>query len=212
MVMIDPPNGYHHELGALLNGLPILRRRLRPGNVLFYADDPGDSALLVRSGLVGLEVSGGHREPVVARLYRPGDLIAVGRLLMPGTPQEGTARALADTEVQLIRWGDLRERRVDEDVHCLLVQAMVGDARFYVERLMEATQLASKARVALSLCRLADEDDVVRVSQDAIAAVAGVVRPTANSILRSMAARDLVNLARRQVTLLDRGALERLGR
>lgn len=212
MAMVEPPNGFHVELAALLRTAPISRRRVRAGEALFYAGDSADWSQLVLAGLVGLEVAARQREPVIARLYKPGDMAAVGRMLYPGSVHEGTGRALVDTEVQLVRWSDLPNQQMVDKLRYVLVAAMASESRWFLERMVEATHLPAVGRVALALCRLADSDDVVRANQEAVAAVAGVVRVTANAELRRLAARNLVHLDRRRITLLDRPALERLGR
>jgi len=149
---------------------------------------------------------------VITQVYRAGDLVAAERLLLPNSRHEGTARALLATEVQLIHWTDLRRAGIESQVLTELVQAVARQTAAFMQRIAEATHLPATARVAAALCRLADADNVVSVNQDVVAAVAGVVRVTANAELRRLADRRLVSLQRRRIALLDRVALERMAR
>jgi len=200
------------DLKDWLHTLPRERRRIHAGDVLFHCGDPGEAAQLVLNGLVGLEIAGRHREPVITQVYRAGDLVAAERLLLPNSRHEGTARALLATEVQLIHWTDLRRAGIESQVLTELVQAVARQTAAFMQRIAEATHLPATARVAAALCRLADADNVVSVNQDVVAAVAGVVRVTANAELRRLADRRLVSLQRRRIALLDRVALERMAR
>ncbi len=207
--MLEPPNGYHDRLSQLLSGVPIRRRCARAGQVICFRGDRSETAMVVRSGLAGLEVACGARDAMIATLYRPGDLIGVGRLLLPGSVHEGTVRALSATEVQLIDWGDLTEARAGEQLRPVLAEAAVCENRWLTERVAEAALLRSAPRVARALCRLAGTDHVVGVNQDAVAAVAGVVRATANAELGRLAALGLIERSRCRIRLIDRPAVER---
>ncbi len=200
------------DFGSLVKGMPVTRRRLRAGEVLFHQGDPGEAAQLVLDGLVGLEVSGGHREPLIAALIRKSEVAAPERLLYPGSRHETTARALTNCEVQLIRASDLEAAGLTAKVSGLATALVVQRSAELYLRLVEAAHHSASHRVAGALCRLAGDDDTVSVTQDVVAAVAGVVRVTANAELRRFADAGLVLLERKMVTLLDRAALERLSR
>lgn len=198
-------------LDVTLRSLPIVRRRLRTGDVLFHAGDPGEAAQLVLSGMVGLEVSRRHREAIIAQLYRAGEVVAAGRLLLPGSVHEGTARALTPCEVQLLRISELERAGLLDEVRFRLSCAVAEQSADLLVRLAEATQLPATAKIASALLRLA-EDNTVLVNQDVVAGVAGVARATANAELGQLANRRIVRLQRRRITVLDPAALERIGR
>lgn len=199
-------------LGGLLSSLPISRRKLRAGEVLFHQGDPGESAQIVLSGLVGLEVNGRIREPMVAVVLRPGDVAAPERLLLPGTRHETTGRAMTDCEVRLIRSSELEAHSAEGELRAALNQIIANRTVEILDRLIDAVHLSAAAKVAGAVCRLAGDNDVAPVSQDVVAATAGVVRVTANAELGRLADRRLVRLERRRITILDRPALERSAR
>lgn len=197
-------------LEAALRGIPIRRRRLRAGEVLFHQGDPGESAQLVLAGLVGIEVASRHREPVIARLVRQGEVVAAERLLLPGTRHESTGRALVPSEVQLIMPGELETAGVHKCVLPILATHVANQTRDLFQRVVEMAHLSASARVANSLCRLADEFGIVGVTQEVVAGVAGVVRATANAELRELAERSVVTIGRKRITIVDRVTLQRL--
>ena len=122
----DHPDPAPISVADLLDAhFPVHRRQLRAGDALFHRGDPGDAAQVVRSGIIGMEVAGGHREPVVAWLARPGDVVAGERLLLPATCHEATGRALVDSEVQLLWRADLVAHGLFDDV-CAVLTCDVG--------------------------------------------------------------------------------------
>jgi CRP-like cAMP-binding protein len=197
---------------ALLEQLPIAQRRLRAGDVLFHRHDPGDAAQVVVSGMVGLEVHGATREPLIALLLRSGDVAAAARIVSPGTTHEVTARAITDCHIRLVRRVDVEAAGAVLEARLAMAEVVVAHNVLLLDRLIEAAHLSASARVASAVCRIAGDDDVAAVSQETIAAVAGVVRVTANAELKRLADRRLVRVGRRQVIILDRERLERTSR
>jgi CRP-like cAMP-binding protein len=199
-------------LEALFAGLPRARRRLCAGDVLFHAGDPGDAAQLVLSGLVGLEIGGLAREPMIALLFGAGELVAIERVLLPGSRHEATARAVTACEVQLVRRDDIEAADAGGTVRLALAGLIARQTTSLLRRVVESAHHHASARVAGALCVLARDDDHVTVTQDVVAAAAGVTRVTANAELRRLAERGLVRLERKRITLVDRRELERRAR
>lgn len=202
--LIDTP-----QEARLATDGPLRRRKVHPGDVLFHAGDAGDSAQLVLRGVVGLELRGRTREPIIARLARAGDVIAVNRLLVAGSSHEMTARALTTTEVHLIRWADIDDPDRQAHMWRWLGQRAAEETMALTERLAEIAHLPASVRVARAVERLCGPDDTVVTTQDVVAAVAGVVRVTANAELRTLSDRGIVTLSRRRLTIVDRDALAR---
>ena len=181
------------------------RRRLRTGDALFQAGDVGDSAQVVQIGLVGLEVTSANAERLIVHLCWPGDVVAPGRLLAPGSRHELTARALTAVELTMIRPGEPMDSTGYRD-RC--VSALTEQLSSIVGRCGEATFASARTRVSRAVLRLARQSDAACVSQDVVASLAGVVRATANAELRRLEDEGAVRLRRRQVTIIDRAALE----
>ena len=145
----------------------------------------------------------------MADLFRPGDVVAAGRILRPGSRHESGARALIATEVQLVRRCDLVAAGVLDEVIAVLAADGSERSAGLLCRLAEIAHLPAGARVARALVRLAGGADVVTVNQDVVASCAGVTRVTANAELSTLAADGVVEVARCKVHILDRSMLER---
>ena len=78
--------------------------------------------------------------------------------------------------------------------------------------LVEALYLPAETRVRRRLLEVAGAygGDVVPLSQDQVAELAGVSRATTNKVLREDSAKGYIRLARRQTEVLDREGLARL--
>jgi CRP-like cAMP-binding protein len=67
-------------------------------------------------------------------------------------------------------------------------------------------------RRLLDLCQMYGGDGqhiVIPVTQETLASLAGTTRPTANQVLGRLAARQLVEVSRGQIAVLNRGELQR---
>jgi CRP-like cAMP-binding protein len=79
--------------------------------------------------------------------------------------------------------------------------------------LLESLYVPAERRVLrrlLRLCELYTGDDqriVIPITQEMLATLAGTTRPTANQVLRRLAASDIVSISRSQIVVLDRQSL-----
>jgi CRP-like cAMP-binding protein len=82
-------------------------------------------------------------------------------------------------------------------------------------QLVEALHVPAERRVLrrlLDLCQMYGGDGqriVIPVTQETLASLAGTTRPTANQVLGRLAARQLVEVSRGQIVVLNRGELHR---
>jgi CRP/FNR family cyclic AMP-dependent transcriptional regulator len=83
------------------------RRTYPPGRVIFYANEVGESAYLIRSGTVEIYRQDGDKEFVIARLG-PGEIFGEMALLSGGR-RSSNARAAAQTECAVISAGNLEK-------------------------------------------------------------------------------------------------------
>ena len=85
-------SGVLHTMEALANTLSL--RRLERGQLLFAAEEPGNTIFAVISGSVELSWGDGPGEH-----FGPGDVIGVGALVSDGHRRHGTARAQEASEL-----------------------------------------------------------------------------------------------------------------
>ena len=94
----------------------------------------------------------------------------------------------------------------------MLIAVMATQVRRLSRHLVEALYLPAETRVRRRLLEVAGAygGDVVPLSQEQVAELAGVSRATTNKVLREDSAKGFVRLTRRQTEVLDREALARL--
>jgi CRP-like cAMP-binding protein len=91
-------------------------------------------------------------------------------------------------------------------------QLMAGKTRQLMSGLAQQTLLSPEARLAQRLLLLAGSGPTVSLSQEALASATGISRQTCNAILGQLADAGLIRIARKQLTLLDRPALQDIGK
>lgn len=78
--------------------------------------------------------------------------------------------------------------------------------------LAEAMVLSPRARIARHLLRLAGSGPAIDASQDELARLIGVTRPTLQRALADLCAAEVLRTGYRRLEVLDRAALERMSR
>ena len=95
----------------------------------------------------------------------------------------------------------------------MLSDLLAVNVRRMSELVAEALYLPVDRRLARRLDQLAGiYDDTIPLTQDDLARIAGTTRATTNIVLRRLAGRGVLDLARGQVVVLDRAALRRHAR
>ena len=178
----------------------LRRRAYRRDEVIFHQGDPADTLHLIAAGHVSVRVTLPGGEFVVVAIFGPGD--AFGELALVGGPRPrgGTVIALEPCET-LSLGRDQFER---------LRASYPGVNRFLVELLSARVERLNGQ--LLDLCQLYGGDGqhvIIPVTQEMLASLAGTTRPTANQVLRRLAARQLVEVSRGQIAVLNRGELRR---
>ncbi len=193
-------------------------REFHPGEVIFHQGDPCDSLFLLRRGRVSVHVLTPDGDDVTIGLIAAPDAFGEVGLIRPDHHHTATVVALDDVRVLSVpstRFQDLRTEHPDLTDWLLLtltqrlerMSALLADALF----------LDAERRVARRLldCRSSfgiEECEPLPLSQDDVAAMAGISRPTANKVLRHLEDQGVVRLGRRHITIADLEALGRAAR
>lgn len=205
----------HHMSAAararLLEGAQ--RRDFAAGADILHPGDEVDGVYLVRSGAIRVYYidQSGHE----GTLYwiEPGEscILALNSLF---TEIPYPAWAAADrngAEIVAIPGSTFRELFARDPALQTFLFEQLSARVFSLLRLLEgAMRLPQEKRLALLLLTQADADDVVHLSQEELARHLGTIREVVSRLLRNLAAQDLVALAPRQVTILDRERLKAL--
>lgn len=189
------------------------RRTLYRGVNVFREGERADKVFLLEAGLVKLSRDVGSNRMIMIRLVRPGELIG-DRALSAVDPYRYSAEALADGSL----WEVSREifQNVCDNSSDVLawVTSQVEHRLAEVERRIE---LISFARVEFRLLSLLNDFAAltgvatgpvqVPLSQSEIAQLIGATRETASTTLNQFERRGLVRLGRRQIEVVDPGAI-----
>jgi CRP/FNR family cyclic AMP-dependent transcriptional regulator len=204
----------------LLDGVPdeevqhlmsVARRRTFARNeVVFHQGDPADSMHMIRRGRFGVRI----RTPVgdVATIAILGAGDAFGELALVGdeTDRSATVVSLERSETVSIARPDLERLRHDQpQVNDLLVKLLAARIRRTNELLAEALYVSADKRVLHRLRELAelysrdDGEQVIPLTQEEIATLAGTSRATVNRVLRAAEKAGALALTRGRTTVLD---------
>ncbi len=208
----------------LLKGLPesdarrVLasahRRRFAGREVLFHEGDPAASMHLVAKGRVAVRVCTPLGDPATLELFVPGHVVGEMALLSPSACRSATAIALEPTETLVIDGAAFAELRSQHPpVAEVLVQLLGARLRRLNDRLLEALYVPADVRVMRRLQELSEiYGELVPLTQDDLAGLAGATRATVNRVLRREEKDGALALGRGRLRIVDAGAIARRAR
>jgi CRP/FNR family transcriptional regulator, cyclic AMP receptor protein len=195
------------------------RRRFARGEVIFHEGDPGDTLHLLAQGHVAVRAATPLGDIAMLRVLRPGEFFGELAVVSPG-PRNATVVALDRVETLGIakqQLDELRSRRPAVDA--VVTEALANEIRRLAAALTEALYLPSEKRLLRRLVDLValfgtdtNPATVIPLTQDELAQLAGVTRPTANRILKKAEEDGTMRISRGRVEILDSEALVRQAR
>ena len=208
----------------LLDGVPdeevqhlmsVARRRTFTRNeIVFHQGDPADSMHMIRRGRFGVRIRTPLGDVATIAILGAGD--AFGELALVGdeTDRSATVVSLERSETVSISRPDLERLRHDQpQVNELLVKLLAARIRRTNELLAEALYVSADKRVLHRLRELAeiysrdDGEQVIPLTQEEIATLAGTSRATVNRVLRAAEKSGALVLTRGRTTVLDAARL-----
>jgi len=206
----------------LLAGLPeddirellsISRRRtFEKGEVVFHRDDLAESLHLVVRGRFAARLQTPVGDSVLLDVFGPGRSFGELALLLPDSRRSATVAALEAGETRSVFRDDfaLLQRR-HPGVKDVLLRILADQLRHSSDRIVEAHYVDAETRVRRRVCELTETygSNVVPLTQEDLAAMAGASRATVNRVLRDEQKRGTVTLQRGRVTVRDVDALRR---
>jgi CRP-like cAMP-binding protein len=192
----------------------LRRRSYQRDEVIFHQGDPADTLHLIAAGHVTVRVTLPGGEFVVVAIHGPGD--AFGEAALVGGPRArgATITALERCETLSLGRDEFHRLRTSyPGVDRFLVELLSARVERLNNYLLETLYVPAERRVLrrlLHLCELYTGDDqriVIPVTQEILASLAGTTRPTANQVLRRLAASNIVAISRSQIEVLDRPGL-----
>lgn len=179
---------------------------------LFYQDDPGDAAFVVRTGEIAIVLATVDGRELVINELGPGECF--GELaLLTDAPRSASALARKDTEIIILPRNEfLNELEHQPKLmrHLLDITARRLRASTERERALAFFDAPARlARVLLALDRAASDKGYITLSQDELAQHVGVARQTTAKILGQWRRAGWLLTGRGKVVLLDRAALRK---
>jgi CRP/FNR family transcriptional regulator, cyclic AMP receptor protein len=190
------------------------RRRFAKREVVWHEGDRAETIHLIRSGRIGVRVRTAFGE--VATIAVLGASEAAGLVAVHASDafHSTDAMALEATETVAIRIDDFTElRRRFQSIDEALVRFLADRTLDLSIQLADALYVPAEARVIRRLVALAklydrgEPEILIPLTQEDLAGLAGVTRPTANRVLKKEEHRGTVRLSRGAITIVDRAIL-----
>jgi len=192
--------------------------KLKADQVLFTSGDPGDGCYRVEQGLLKVSMvspSGGER---ILAILGPGSLVGEFAMI-DAQPRSASVTAARDSELSFIsRTAFEQVARDNPDVYRHIVKLLVQRLRDTNNVVAAMSFLSLKGRVAQALLSLAEAfgNDVgqgrilirQKVTQNDLAAMAGIARENVSRILNDWMRNKLVSRLAGYYCLENRAALE----
>jgi CRP-like cAMP-binding protein len=184
----------------------IGERQVAGGVFVFRRGDPPAMIHVVREGCVELSRRVGNRR-VTLQMLHPGDVFGDVPAFL-GDPEPFDARALEDTTLLSIEVGALFELlqtrpKVARRWFVSLAERMAG----LQDRLVDLLAGPLESQLASILVREADDEGVVKITQAHLAEMVGVQRSSAQRVLKTLEAAEMIALRYRKIDVLDPSGL-----
>jgi len=190
------------------------KRHFARREVVWHEGDRADTLHFIRSGRIAIQSLTALGEVATVAVLGPGE--AAGLIAVHATDPYHTtgAVALEPTETHAIRVDTLSEfRRRSPAVDDALVRFLADRTLDLTIQLVDAMYVPAETRVLRRLAALlalydnGDSEVVIPLTQEDLAGLAGVTRPTVNRVLKKEEQRGTLRLSRGTITIMDRGRL-----
>jgi CRP/FNR family transcriptional regulator, cyclic AMP receptor protein len=186
------------------------RRRFRRGEIVFHEGDPGDSLHLIAKGHVAVRRSTPLGDIATLVVLGTGDYFGELTLVSPESGRNATVVALASTETLSLHRDQLQTLRSQyPTIDRFLLDAMAKEIRRLSSLLSDALYVPVDKRVWRRLLEVAKTfgdsgpAQVVPLTQEDLAGLAGTTRPSANKALRAAEDAGLITMSRGAIRLVD---------
>lgn len=203
--------------GDILAFAELVRERSFPkGSVIVFEDDPGDALYLVARGQVKVVLIGEDGREVILSVLGEGNFFGEMSLI-DEKPRSATVIAMVDSVVLVLRREDFQARlRTSPEIAIALLRELSRRLRRADEKIGSLVLLDVNGRLADLILRLAEEEGGDRITKklthNVLAQMIGSSRETVSRTMRDFVERELVQVTRKEITILNRPLLERAAR
>lgn len=197
------------DIAAAASAHPV---HARPGEILFRPEDPCLGFITLRRGAIKVALTSAAGREIVLYRVRPGEIcLQTFSCLLQGKKYAAEGVAEEDVEALLVPPAVFDRLMVENEPFRSAVLGSVA-ARFSdFEQVVETLAFtALDARVAGALLRLANADEAVTATHEALAAEIGSAREAVSRQLGLFARQGLVALSRGRIDIKRRDELSRL--
>ncbi len=205
------------QLGPLVSTLQ--HRSYRKGELILCQGDAGDSLFIVATGRVRIYTLSSEGHELSVWLCDAGDFFGEMALLT-GEPRSAFAEAMEPTQVWVLHRREFHRYLLSNPTAAVrIIETLSRRLRCTTESIEGLLSLSVSQRIARKLLDLAerygvaDEQGVLinlDLPQEAIAALVGTTRESANRALSALRDQGLIKMSRGRVYLLDRARLQAL--
>jgi CRP-like cAMP-binding protein len=195
----------------------LTRERSYPkGSVIVFEDDPGDALFLVAAGQVKVVLIAEDGREVILSVLGEGTFFGE-MAVIDEEPRSAHVIAMEDSSLLVLRREDFHARlRNSPEVAISLLKEISRRLRRADEKIGSLVLLDVNGRLADLLLRLAEEEGGDRITKklthNVLAQMIGSSRETVSRTMRDFVERELVDVARKEITILNRTLLERAER
>ena len=187
------------------------RRTFGRGEIVFHQGDPADSVHFIVKGRFAARVVTRLGDTTTLGVYARGDAVGEMALLSEHAVRSATVQALEPGETRALCHRDFALLRAEHpSVNDVLIRLLAEQVRRSSDRLVEALHVDADTRVRRRVVELCDQygGDMIPLTQEDLAGLAGTSRATVNRVLREEERRGTVELRRGKTLVRDRAALE----
>ncbi|MGH7561011.1 MAG: Crp/Fnr family transcriptional regulator [Gemmatimonadales bacterium] len=195
----------------------LVRERSYPrGSIILSQGDRGDALFLIRTGQVKVTVIAEDGREVILSVLAPGQVFGEMALL-DDEPRSAHVIAMADTTLLQLRREDFRARlTASPDLAIALLRELSQRLRRADDTITALMLLDVNGRVAHLFLEMAREEGgeghsriTRRLTHAAIGQMVGASRETVSRTMRNLVLRNVIEVTRREIRLLDGESLRR---
>ena len=185
-------------------------RKFKQDEIVYHQGDPAGHAFVVFEGLVKNLLLDENGHELLVSLHMRGEFFGELAFFEEKAPRDGTAAAvMPSTVLQIERDGALAVLRRNEDARRFMFAKLTRTIRNLEGKAEDLAFLDVASRLAKYLVECSRMHRAVPLTQDDLAAAVGSTRMTVNKLLADFERRGLIDVARRNVRVLDEPLLLR---
>lgn len=194
------------------NGITL---KFAPGEVIYEEGQNSNYIYLISKGLVKCHKLDEQGKHLTTALYKEDDLFGYTSFTQNTAYQE-TATAIQDAVLIGISKNDLKEvLNSNHKVTLELIQLLTEDLSIVKEQLLQMAYSSVKKRTATTILKFAEKlnhnsDDVIRISRNDLASVAGIALESMIRTLSSFKDMGIIEIEGRNIKILNLQKLQQI--